>query len=421
MSILIIQLPAHTRLGADQAEAKIGAGAAPVTHQEYAYVLSVDGMAVSRQGRCLASQLPKADNVVAVMAVTDISWHRLTVPKAPQARLRAALGSMLEDALLNDPDDMHLAMAPASKVGQASWVAAVNHTWLTAQLMALEKAKVRLERVVPGVSPDEPASAYFHEGHDAGGSETESAAEMLLTWSSADGVATWPVAGSLARGLLPDPLPVHARFFATPSVAAPAERWLGRAVTVQSQPEHMLLASRSLWNLLQFELTPRSKGLYAVTDQWRRLMSPQWRSARMGMLALVVVQVLGLNLWAWHEKQQVKAKRAEMVQVLRRAHPQVVAVLDAQVQMQKETEALRAQAGQPADNDLEALMAAVAAAWPNDQAAAGLQYDGNSLVLQPPPNWGPAELAQLRSKLSASGLQIEFGDGRLTVRRAVHG
>ncbi len=421
MSILIIQLPARTRLGADQAAAEAGAAAAPVAPKEYSYVLSADGLSVLRQGRCTAPLLPAADSVVAVMAATDISWHRLTLPKAPQARLRAALASMLEEALLDDPDDMHLAVAPMAKVGQPTWIAAVNHTWLTGQLMALEKAKVRVERVVPGVSPDEPASAYFHEVHDTGGSEAESGAEMLLTWSSADGVATWPVSGSLARGLLPDPLPVQARFFATPPVASPAERWLGRAVTVQSQPEHMLLAARSLWNLLQFELTARSKGLYAVTDQWRRVMSPQWRPARVGVLALVAAQVLGLNLWAWHQKQQVKLKRAEMIQVLKTAHPQVVAVLDAQAQMQKETESLRALAGQAGDNDLEALMGALAVAWPAEQPVVGLQYDGSSLVLMPPATWGPGEIEQLRGRLGGAGLSLEFADGRLTVRRAPRG
>ena len=95
MSILIIQLPARTRLGADQAAAEAGAAAAPVAPKEYSYVLSADGLSVLRQGRCTAPLLPAADSVVAVMAATDISWHRLTLPKAPQARLRAALASML--------------------------------------------------------------------------------------------------------------------------------------------------------------------------------------------------------------------------------------------------------------------------------------------------------------------------------------
>lgn len=421
MSILIIQLPARSRLSADAAASEAGAAPASAGPKEFSFVLSLDGLSMARQGRCSAPMLPKADSVVAVMAVTDISWHNLTIPKAPAARLRAALASMLEEALLVDADDMHLAIAPTAKAGQPSWVAACDHTWLTGQLMALEKAKVRVDRVVPGVSPDEPPSAYFHEHHEAGVSDTDNGAEMLLTWSTGEGVSTWPVAGSLARTLLPEPLPVQARFFATPPVASPAERWLGRAVTVQSQTEHLLLAARSLWNLLQFELTPRSKGLYAVTDQWRRIMSPQWRPARIGLLALVGAQVLGLNLWAWQQQQLVKTKRASMIQVLKQAHPQVQAVLDAPVQMRRETEALRALAGQAGDNDLEALMAAVASAWPPEQPTSGLQYDGSALTVMPPASWGPADMERFRSKLGASGIQVESADGRLTVRRGAKG
>lgn len=419
MSILIIQLPARTRLSTDAAASEAGAAPASPGPKEYSYVLSVDGMSATRQGRCTAPMLPRADSVVAVMAPTDLSWHRLNLPKAPAARLRAALASMLEEALLDDPENMHLAVAPMAKAGQPTWIAACDHTWLTSQLMALEKAKIRVERVVPSVAPDEPPSAYFHEFGEAGSSQgAEPGAEMLLTWSTPDGVATWPVAGSLSRALLPDPLPITARFFATPPVASPAERWLGRAVTVQSQPERLLLAARSIWNLLQFELTPRSKGLYALSDQWRRFMSPQWRPARMGLMALVGVQVLGLNLWAWQQSQLVKTKRANMVQLLKQAHPQVQVVLDAPVQMRRETEALRAQAGQAGGNDLESLMAAVASAWPREQPTAGLQYDGASLTVMPPASWGGAELDEFRRKLGAAGVQVESADGRLTVRRA---
>lgn len=419
MSILIIQLPARTRLSADVTASEAGAAPASPGPKEYSYVLSIDGMSATRQGRATAPMLPRADSVVAVMAPTDLSWHRLNLPKAPAARLRAALASMLEEALLEDPENMHLAVAPMAKAGQPTWVAACDHTWLTSQLMALEKAKIRVERVVPGVAPDEPPSAYFHEFGEAGAPDgAEPGAEMLLTWSTPDGVATWPVAGSLSRTLLPDPLPINARFFATPPVASPAERWLGRAVTVQSQPEHLLLAARSIWNLLQFELTPRSKGLYALSDQWRRFMSPQWRPARMGLMALVAAQVLGLNLWAWQQSQLVKTKRATMVQLLKQAHPQVQVVLDAPAQMRRETEALRATAGQAGGNDLEALMAAVASAWPREQPTAGLQYDGASLTLMPPASWGPAELDEFRRKLGTAGVQVESADGRLTVRRA---
>src|SRR5690606_36326871 len=132
-----------------------------------------------------------------------------------------------------------------------------------------------------------------------------------------DGVTTWPLTGSLARALLPETLPPGTRFFATPAAAAPAKRWLGHAVSAQTQSERLLQASRSLWNLLQFELTPQSKGLQAVVDQWRQFLSPQWRPVRAGITMLVAVQVIGLNAWAWHQQRQVKLKKEEVTAVLK--------------------------------------------------------------------------------------------------------
>ena len=370
MSILIIQLPARQRPSASAPEA----AAATPGPQSYAYVLSADGESLSRQGRGELTQMPAADSVVAVLAPTDVSWHRLTLPKAPQARLRAALASLLEDALLDEPEQLHLAAAPQPKVGQPTWVAVCDHTWLTSQLMALEKAQLRVDRVVPGAAPDGPATALFHEAFEAGQGSSESGPEVLMTWASPEGVSTWPLGGSLARGLLPDPLPPQARFFATPPVASPAERWLGRAVTVQTASEHMLLASRSLWNLLQFELAPRSKGAHALSDQWRHFMSPTWRPVRV--------------------------------------------VLDAPVQMQRETDTLRAQAGEPGGNDLESLMALVATAWPREMPSASLRYDGQALSVAPPAGWGLGDIEAFRAQLGAAGAQVDTqADGLLTVRR----
>ena len=103
MSTLIIQLPAHQRLSPDSATAEASGGGSAST-REYFYVLTANGQSVVRQGVSPAPMLPPADVVIAVMAPTDISWHRLNLPKAPAARLRQALGSMLEEQLLEDPD-----------------------------------------------------------------------------------------------------------------------------------------------------------------------------------------------------------------------------------------------------------------------------------------------------------------------------
>ena len=148
-------------------------------------------------------------------------------------------------------------------------------------------------------------------------------------------------------------------------------------------------------------------------------MGIQWRPVRIGLAALAVAQLVGVNLWAWHQGRLVKQKRAEMVTVLKQAHPHVQAVFDAYAQMQKETEVLRASAGQVGDSDLESLMAAAATVWPSDQPSASLQYDGTSLTLTPPRTWSPADIEQIRGRLNAAGISMESAsDGRVTLRRA---
>src|SRR5262249_16998335 len=124
MSILIVQLAPRRRLSAR------GPGEAepepPHASSEYSYVLSPDGTTVVTQGQCPASLLPRADTVVLVLADTDVSWHRITLPKAAQAKMRTALIGVLEESLLDETNNIHLALEPQPVGGEPTWVAAVG-------------------------------------------------------------------------------------------------------------------------------------------------------------------------------------------------------------------------------------------------------------------------------------------------------
>jgi general secretion pathway protein L len=368
-------------------------------------------MTVDNHGRSPASLLPKADSVVAVLADADVAWHRVTLPKAPAARMRAALVGVLEDALLDEPETVHLATAPQAVGGQPAWIAAVHKPWLQAELAALERAQVFVDRVVPSAWPDEPATGHFAEADEA------APGDMMLTWAHANGVVTLRLKGTLARSLLPPDAASKARFSATPAVAAPAERWLGAPVAVMSPGERALLASRSLWNLRQFDLAATAKGTRALTDLWRRLRSPGWRPVRIGVAALVAAQVIGLNVWAWRQSAVIDAKREQMVALLRATFPQVRAVLDAPAQMQREIDALRAAAGRPAEADLEPLLTAAAAAWPEGRGAVDtLRFEPGRLTLSSV-GWSPEQIEQFRSELQRAGWQVEAQDGRIALSR----
>jgi general secretion pathway protein L len=409
MSVLTIQLTPRTRL---QSQGEAGAPRAPA---EYAYALASDDLALQREGRAAASLLPRATTVVAVVGEADVSWHRITCPKANAARMRSALAGVLEEALLDELDAVHIALPTAARAGDAVWVAVTDRAWLAAELAALEQAGMMVDRVAPTVWPDEPPLVHFHETAARDGA---AAPVPALTYASAQGVISVPLAGTLARTLLPQPLPDDTVFTAVASVAAPAERWLGRPVTVASPGERLLAAARSSWNLRQFDLAPKSRGTAALRDRWRRFMSPAWRPARIGLASLAVLNILGLNVWAFAQTRQIASKQEAIAKLAQAAFPKTTFYGDAAVtQMQRETDALRATAGQIGDGDLETLMQAIASAWPTERPVQNLRFDNGQLSVAVA-GWSEPEINQLRDTLRPAGWQVDSADGRLSVRKS---
>ncbi|MFL6662700.1 MAG: type II secretion system protein GspL [Rhizobacter sp.] len=420
MSLLVIQLAPRPRLRAR------GDGAvtpdAPRVTPEYTYALSPDGLMLEAQGQCAASLLPKADSVVAVLADADVSWHRVTLPKAPASRLRAALIGVLEEQVLEDAELTQFAVAPAAAPGQPTWIAAIDRVWLRAELAALEQANVFVDRIVPSAWPDDPPGGHFAEtdSHHNGGEEG-----ITLTWSHPDGVACLRLHGGLARAVVPLPAPHGTRWSATPGAAAAAEQWLGTTVNVMPPAQRLLQAGRTLWNLRQFDLAQRSRGTKALRDAMRQVMSPSWRPVRWGVGALIAANIVGLNAWALHQRSAIQARREAVLGVAKTTFPKVS---ENEIQrapllvMQREADAMRLAAGQPGETDFEPMLQAVATAWPVDQPPVeNLRYENGRLSLAAA-SWGPGQLEQFRSRLRPGGWQADKGsDGRVTVSRVTAG
>jgi general secretion pathway protein L len=409
MSTLVIQLPPRPRPGSADAPA----ARRSASDGELAYVLTPDGINITRQGRASASLMPKAESAVVVLADADVSWQRLTLPKAPPTRLRAAIAGALEEQLLEDAENLHFAIAPHNTAGQSGHVAVVDKAWLKAELSALDKAGIAVERAVPGAWPEDTPLGHFSAawGDDA-------AASMQLTWSDANGVVCLGLHGTLTRQMLPQWTGQPARWTAHPAVAAPAERWLGSSVLVLTDEQRSLQAMRSLWNLLQFDIAPKHRGTVALRDAVRRWKSASWRPVRWGLAALVALQVVGLNLWAWHQQRQIAGKSEAMVQLLKTAHPQVRNVLDAPAQMQRETELLRAAAGKTGDSDLETLLGVAAAAWPEGQAPLQTMKFENGRLSFAASGWNEAQIGQFRTQLGGTDWRVTQDGSTLTLSRA---
>ena len=413
MSTLVLQLPERRRLRAGATDES----AAPSRRREYAYATSDDGIELDAHGHAAAALLPKRSIVIAVVREADVAWHRITLPKAPAARLRAAIVGVVEEALLDDADKVHLAVAPLAVAGQPAWVAAVDKAWLADELAALEKAGIFVDRVVPMAWPDDPPAGHFHAPAEGVGS----AQSVVLTWASVDGVATVRLDGGLARALVPQPPPPATRWTAEPMAAAAAEHWLGAPVNVMPTEHRLLQAGRSLWNLRQFDLARKTRGARAVADWARQLTSPAWRPVRIGLALLVAAQIVGLNLWAWHQKSALESRRAAIQALVKKTFPRVS---DADIQrdpaavMARETQALRTLAGKAGDSDLEPMLQAAAAAWPGERPPVeNLRYESGKLTLSAA-GWSDAQIEQFRSVLRPAGVRVDASEGRLVLTRA---
>ncbi len=411
MSTLVILLPPRERLTARATahEAAPGLRLPP----EWRFVFSADGRAVSQAGNAAAALLPRADHSVLVLAEADVSWHRIGIPKAPAARLRAALLGVMEEALLEDDEALHFALAADALPGRKGWVAVTHKPRLQAALQALENAGLGIERVVTASVPGGLARGHFYTPEGA------ESAMPCLALAQPDGVVCLRLQGSLARALQPAEAS-SVSWTATPAASAAAERWLGAPVTLMTDSERALEAAGPAGlNLRQFDLAARHRGLRALREAFKRLRSTEWRPVRWGLTALLAVQLLGLNLQAWQQRQLLTAKRAAMVDLLKATHPGVRAVLDAPLQMERETERLRAAAGRPGDKDLEALLGAAAGAWPDGLGPAQmLRFETGRLTVAAP-GWSEPQITQFRDRLRGAGYGADFNEGRVTVSRLV--
>jgi general secretion pathway protein L len=403
MPTLVVLLPSRQRLQAGQS----GVAGSTAAGGEYDYVMTVDGLNVHSSGRAAVALLPRADQVVALLPAADVSWHRITCPRTGSRKMRAALAGLLEEALLDDADRLHFALSPGAQGGSPAWAVVTDRDSLAMHLAAIQSAGLRVDRVAPALWPDEPPSAHI----DTSGGDID-ATSIRVALSDADGVRLLPLRGNLVRALIP----VDVRVTATPAAATAAERWLGRPVQVQTDAESALQAVRSRWNLRQFDFASRHRGLSALRDARRRFFAAEWRPVRWGLVAVVGVQVLGLNVAAWQLKSDLAAKRAQMTQLLTAAHPQVRAVFDPAVQMQRETDLLRTAAGRSGDADLEAALRAASSGWPADQPVQTLSYEGARLTLAIP-GWDESQIAGFRDALATAGWSVEAADGRVTLSR----
>lgn len=344
---------------------------------EWAFALTADGRNLADHGQAAAALLPQPQGagaeVVAVVPVQALAWHRVELPKgiAPGTpRLRAALEGLLEEQLLDDTESVHLALQPGARGGDTAWVAVCDRAWLRAALQALETGGRPVTRIVPEFAPEGSLALAAIGEPDEG----------RIVAAAEDGLLALPLS-SAALPLLPT-VPDDAPRFAEPAVAALAEQLLPQKWTLQQAPQRWLQSARSRWDLAQFEFasSTRARALKKIATGWSALLrAPEWRPARWAAVLVLAVNLVGLNAWAWKERSSLAGKREAVQRTLRDTFPQVRTIVDAPVQMEREVALLRQQTGTASARDLDALLAALAAGLPEGRAPTALEYINGQL------------------------------------------
>jgi general secretion pathway protein L len=367
---------------------------------EFDYAVTADGSALESHGSAQAAVLPRPDRagteVVAVVPACMLSWHRLELPKGATAgspRLRAILDGLLEDQLLDEPENLHFALPPQARPGAPIWIAACDRAWLRGALTVLEAAERQVTRIVPEFAP-EGETALYAMGDPQ---------QPLLVAAGSNGVMTLPLTAQVLP-VLPQ-LPESTPLVAEPAVAALAEQILHRQPQLQQAPQRWVQAAQSPWDLAQFEFSSsgRTRALKKLGTAWSDVArAPQWRAARWGAGLLVALNLLGLNAWALRERSVLSQKREAIHQTLTQTFPQVKVVVDAPVQMDKEVAALRQSTGAVSGRDLEAMLGALAKSLPSPRAISGLEFNGSELRLRGL-GVAPQEVEALNASLKSQG------------------
>lgn len=352
------------------------AAAHPLPALDYA-LLGADGQ-VQARGREQPALLPRGARVVAIVDAQDATLLAAALPALPAARLQAALAGALEDRLLQDPAQLHLAVGPAGPDGATGLACAVRGAALQQAMADLAAAGVEPQQIVPEAALLAPGDSMVQASPQG----------RRLIWRDAQGEAGW--------------LPLAAAETAAEDDGAPVD---------SADPGWLARAAQSDWNLRQFDFAPR----HAISRGWSgvraQLATPAWRRVGALLLLLAAVQLVGMNAVALRLARQESGLRSQITATATAALPGVPAILDARLQVQRALDAARLRAGRPGEGDLDAMMGRATAVVPAGIAPSALLYSTGRLQLTLP---GDAA-AQAQARCVPAGLRCSVQGDVLTI------
>ncbi|MES2042070.1 MAG: type II secretion system protein GspL [Pseudomonadota bacterium] len=381
-------------------------------------LISAEGR-LQQQGHSSLAELKalaiSAKQVAFILAASDTSLLKTKVPPMSAAKLKQALPNLLEDQLITDPSDLVL----------------VSGDVLDGEIIVAVTDKAWLEGLAKKVKdwPNRKFSAYPAQLSLAFDVASQTASALIeekdegLELSLRDGVQHG-LGLSLESAGMSDALSMLAQLSASPKVAA----YVPATAIEASQLALKALELEDKIEVMPVSWVNRVAGINADTPDLMTGLSAEhmasfdwskWRWPVRLAIALVVINLLALNIEWFNLKREEKDQKNALLQVYRNAYPKETVISDSPLkQMQQKVNIAKRAAGQFAANDFAVIAAQFSQVWDRvgvPGGVASVEYKDRSLFVRIKPNV-QVPMDALRSALAEQSMKISTSsDGALRV------
>jgi general secretion pathway protein L len=307
-----------------------------------------------REDFSLLADIPRADEIEAVLPAERVLFARLKLPKVNAATIREILPYAVEDRLLADPSHIH-AVAGATNARGETVVAVIDRDWLRAMLDALARARLR------------PSKAWCESALLAGGHDD------------------WHVVLGKERGMLVDDEGVSATFDRSPGFPLAVRLALDEASARGERPTSVRVHHEDEVALPDLARWSADAGVpFSAGTRWDTLAAGQPDASAINLLqgdfavrsgeprlrvprasVVLAVVIVGVHVvFAAFDDFKLTRERDELVRkreaIFREAFPEAKVVVDPDLQMARNLAELRRSRGLAAGDDFLAQMTQVA-------------------------------------------------------------
>ncbi len=273
-----------------------------------------------------ASRLPRDATIAVIAPLTRCVIMAIDLPPLHGVKLQQALASVLGDKLTGAGGTQHYAAA-AIENGRIREAAACDAAWLKQCLDALAAAGLRVTQVVPEAGIPAKASAWWGQW------PAQPAPAWLVRAANGEAVRVAPPLLSAVLPSADDASLKQWQWFSDPACSEPP---VGAPVpcTALSAVALLLRTRDAAWDLRQFSFSPPDAATRFLAWCANSLQQRSGRFAFVALVALIVVNIIGLNFYAMKQQREISARHAEMERIVAQALPGAPRLLEPALQLE---------------------------------------------------------------------------------------